>query len=395
MFAGYVQFYDTYKRVRHNIKRRNMGKLISLAFLFILSNWSILAQSEQLNIDSLKRFQKENRQLAQYRKIKLEEAIEKIKSSELSDEEINRIIHPILVEYRLNNYKELLSKYDSLLLIDQLMMDSIDLQIIEIDSLHQKVNQGILAKSQIDSLKQSTERLKSIMNNYLAEIELLKSNSIASIDSADLYYYNIKDLKKPKIYLYKCPQDQKRSQYWKVSSNLKNKTLVTEAFNMDFIQFERFEEKYDSLGSKLIDYIMINDGSVKTTIAEENNVYLWKSSKEYAYQVKYNSPNGIIQFTKTRKFLRKDSLLILGGMKEVLVFKGDYLFYNTSNKETFSYSQYSYYAKDIGFVKYERTIPTDNYDYEYVNLELEAVFSKKEWKKLKRNVSKTGSRSMP
>jgi hypothetical protein len=364
-----------------------MSKLISLVFLFILTNSTLLAQNELLNIDSLKRDQSEKRQLTETRKIKVDEAIKRIKSSDLSETEINRIIQPFLMDYNVNSYEEFLSKYDSLLMEDQIMLDSIDLQILKIDSLNQIVNAGVLAKTRSDSLKLENERLKSIMNNYMTEVESLKSTSSASIENADLYYYNLHDLKKPKIYFYKCPQDPTKSQYWKVSSNLKNNTLITEAFDYNLIQFERFEEQYDSLGSILIDYKLIGRDSITSTTVVNDDVYLWKSSQDYSYKVKYNSPYGRIEFSKTRKFQRKDSLIIQGSMKEVVIFKGEYRFYNSSTNQTFSYTQFSYYAQGIGFVKYERSTPISDTDYEFINLELESILTKKEWRKLtKRNV---------
>lgn len=234
----------------------------------------------------------------------------------------------------------------------------------------------------VDSLEEENTRLKSLMNSYRIELDLKNSNSIASIDSANLYYYDLKDFKKSKIYYYQCPQDPKRSHYWKVTSNPKNKTLITEAYDYSFVLVDKFEEKYDSLGSKLIDYKMFESDSTINTVIEKDLVYLWESLNEYSYQVKYNSTYGIIQFSKTRKYQRMDSLLVLGNMNEVLVFRDEYKFYNTSNNELFNYTQFSYYSKKIGFVKYERSTPINETDLEFENLELEAILSKREWKKL-------------
>ena len=335
-----------------------------------------------MNIDSLKSVNAEKRQIREFRKAKVDEAIKRIESTGLSDVEINRMIHPFLKEYNVNSYEELLFKYDSLFTEEQLKLDSIDLQIMKVDSLYQLVSRGAIEQKRIDSLKQENERLKSIMNNYLTEIESLKSNITASIDSANLYYYRLKDFKKPRIYFYHCPQDSNRSQYWKVSANRKKNTLITEAFSNDLIQFERFEEEFDSLGSKLVNYKIIGEDSITNTTVEKDLVYQWQSSQPYIYQVTYNTPNGPIRFSKTRTYQCKDSLLVFGEMKEVLVFKGEYKFYNVSNNESFNYDQYSYYAKGIGFVKYERATPISGTNYEFFNLELHSVLTKKEWKKL-------------
>jgi len=364
-----------------------MSKLIPIIFLLISANSSIFAQKENLNIDSLKSANTKKRQLMESRKAKLDEVVKKIESTGLSDEELSRMFRPLLEEYGVNSYEAFLLKYDSLLTEDQLKLDSIDLQIMKVDSLYQLVNNGAIEQRRIDSLKQENERLKSIMKNYLNEIESLKSNTTTSIDSAYLYYYHLNELKKPKIYFFKCQQDLKRSQYWKISANRKKSTLVTEAFGNDFIQFERFEEEFDSLGSRLVNYEMISKDSTTNTNVEKDVVFQWKSSQPYMYQVKYNSPDGTILLSKTRTYLQKDSILVLGDMKEVLVFKGEYEFFNLSSNESYSYDQYSYYAKGLGFVKYERTIPTSDTDYEFINLELHSILTKKEWKKLtKRNV---------
>lgn len=364
-----------------------MSKLISIIFLLISANSSLFAQKENLNIDSLRSANTEKRHLTESRKAKLDELVKKIESSGLSDEEISRMIHPLLKEYDVNSYEEFLLKYDRLLTEDLLKLDSIDLQIWKVDSLYQLVSIGVLEQRRIDSLNQENERLKSIMKNYLTEIESLKSNTTASIDSANLYYYPLNMFKKPNIYFYSCPQNAKRSQYWKISTNRKKNKLITEAFGNDLIQFERFEEELDSAGSNLVNYEIIGKDSITRTTVEKGVVYLWKSSQPYTYQVKYNTPGGTILFSKTRTYLKKDSILVLGDMKEVLVFKGEYEFFNQSSNESYSYYQYSYYAKEIGFVKYERIIPISDTDYEFINLELDSILTKKEWKKLtKRNV---------
>lgn len=369
-------------------QKLRMGKIISVVFLFILTHSIVNAQSGQLDKDSLKREQKAGRRRAHKQERIIDKTIKKIESGKLSEKERNRITQKVLKAHNVSSIEEFRSKYNSLRIAQQFLADSIELQIAKIDSLKQVVIKGSLSEAAEDSLRQEIQRFKSIMKNYVSEIDLLTTNTQLTIDNADMYYYNLKDHKKPKIYFYSCPQDPKRSQYWKVSANLKRNTLLTEAFDSDLVQFERFEEKYDSLGSKLVDYKMIGKDSSTSTSILKDVVYSWQSSNGYFYKVNFTSPDGIIEFSKNRRLLRLDTILVLGSMKEVIVFCESYSFYNTSSYKSYSYTQYSSYAKGIGFVMSERSIPINDTDYEFINLELDSILTEKEWKKILKNGDK-------
>ena len=62
-----------------------MNKLFSIVFLLVLANSSLFAQGENLNIDSLKSVNAEKRQIREFRKAKVDEAIKRIESTGLSD----------------------------------------------------------------------------------------------------------------------------------------------------------------------------------------------------------------------------------------------------------------------------------------------------------------------
>ena len=193
------------------------------------------------------------------------------------------------------------------------------------------------------------------------------------------YYYSLEALTTPKYYAYTCKEDSSRSQYWKMSADIENKFLITEAFNSSLEQFEYFKEKFDSNGSQLVEYTMINGEDRTTTTPKSKDVFIWNPEEEYSYSVKYPNDDDQILFRKSRKLIGKESIEIMGKKLDALKFKGTYYYESEKHKESMEYWQFSYYTKEYGFVKYERHVDNG----QVITLELTNLLSEEDWNKLK------------
>jgi hypothetical protein len=193
------------------------------------------------------------------------------------------------------------------------------------------------------------------------------------------YYYSLEDLKTPKLFVYTCKEDSTRTQYWKMSANIDSNFLITEAFNSSFEQFEYFKEKFDTTGSKLVEYTMINEGDRTFTTPLTRDVFVWNPKTKYDYSVNYPNNDDQILFRKTRSLNGKEKIEIMGKKIEALQFKGVYHYKSEQYKDSMEYWQHSYYAKGIGFVKYERQLNNGK----IISLELTDILSEENWNKLK------------
>ncbi|UKN00190.1 hypothetical protein K6119_10645 [Paracrocinitomix mangrovi] len=197
-------------------------------------------------------------------------------------------------------------------------------------------------------------------------------------ESVKEYYYSLEDFTVPKFYKYENKTNPSYTQYWKMSSKPDDQILITEAFNADFVQFEYFSEQYDSEGSKLVEYYPISEGQKTGTTPIHKDVFLWQPKDEYQYQVEYTDKNGKTTFSKKRKLISFEDIEYMGIKTQAAKFRGDYSFQYHKYGQTVEYWQYSYYTKEHGFVKYNRTLP----DGSKSTLELTEILSESDWQQL-------------
>ncbi|WP_298546057.1 hypothetical protein [uncultured Aquimarina sp.] len=195
------------------------------------------------------------------------------------------------------------------------------------------------------------------------------------------YYYNLKDFQEPKIYEYKrSNKNSLDTEYWKIISDTINKELITETFNSGFKQIEYFKEKFDESGAKMLEFLLLEDSSsTKVSKPIEQNVYLWNNPGPYKYSTKYDSRYGEVYFEKTRTYQGLEKIKILDKTYNAIKLKGEYVFKIKDQNQTFTYYQYSYYIKDIGFVKYKRVFE----DHSETELYLYHIHTEEEWNNLK------------
>ena len=202
-------------------------------------------------------------------------------------------------------------------------------------------------------------------------------------DSAKDYYFQLSDLNKGVIFKYECKSDSSKTEYWKLTSNIKKNILITEAYSSDFKKYEFFVEAFNSNGAKVTKFISYHWNKVGEMEVIKNNlkqtdVFKWEKDKTYCYSSEYiDKDYGKVSFSKCRTFVQEDTLTILGKKYPALKFKGVYKTKIPEDNYNDEYYQYSYYAKGLGLVKMEKHYSSGK----TTVLELTEVISNKDWKK--------------
>ena len=71
-------------------------------------------------------------------------------------------------------------------------------------------------------------------------------------DNSKSYYFQLDDFTESKVYKYECKSDSSNTEYWKLTSDLNENTLSTQAYNSDLRKYEFFKEKFTTDGSKVL-----------------------------------------------------------------------------------------------------------------------------------------------
>jgi hypothetical protein len=201
--------------------------------------------------------------------------------------------------------------------------------------------------------------------------------------SVKKHYFPMSELTNGKVYKYECKSEPTKTEYWKLTADLKNKTLTTEAYQSDFRQYELFKEKITDKGTEVVEFISYfknNNGKtfpVKNT-PKDVDVFRWKTKEPYKYssENQYDSDTKMI-FSKEREYIGKVKINILGKEYEAAKFKGSYKTVIENSTEKFEYNQYSYYAKGLGLAKMEKEYS----DGKKETLELTEIMTIDEWNK--------------
>jgi len=201
--------------------------------------------------------------------------------------------------------------------------------------------------------------------------------------SAKQYYFPISNLTNGKVYKYECKLEPSKTQYWKLTSDLKNQTLTTEAYESDFRQYESFKEKITNDGTEVIEFtsFLKNDKGISLpikNILKEVDVFKWKTKQPYRYstEIEYDENTKVI-FSKEREYLGKSKINILGKEHEAIKLKGNYKTVVVNSTEKYEYTQFSYYIKGIGLAKMEKKYS----DGKKETLELTKIMNIDEWEK--------------
>lgn len=208
-------------------------------------------------------------------------------------------------------------------------------------------------------------------------IVLFSRSSIAQnkevVVSTKPYFFQIEDYKEPKFYIFENQQYPNRSQYWKITSIPDSNWLITETYNVDFQHGETFIEQYDSTGTKVIDYFLIDGNDTTHTEIREEEVYKWRTAESCTYDIKYNLPGLPNGFKKHRVYRAVHQMDVLDEEREVIRFEDTYTFYHgfvTTMK------QQSFYAEGFGLVRFVRFHESEKINETYL---LTKVLSEDEW----------------
>jgi len=199
------------------------------------------------------------------------------------------------------------------------------------------------------------------------------------------YYYQFSDKTETKVYKYVDKKDSENIEYWKIILNPKTKVINTISYDSSFNIYNTFDEVITENGAELIRYtdfeenIFGNKTEVKAEIVEKD-VFKWNGEKQYSYSVKYRNKYGRFEFKKKRVALGFEKKSVRGKQYETIKFKGIYSIYAIDQDDKYGFYQYSFYAKGIGMIKYERKIPVKE---ELIELELVDILTEKEFKKIK------------
>ncbi len=185
------------------------------------------------------------------------------------------------------------------------------------------------------------------------------------------------------VYKYECKSEPSKTQYWKLTSDLKNQILITEAYESDFRQYELFKEKITDKGTEVIEFTsyLKNQKNLLLpvyNIPKDVDVFKWKTKEPYKYSAEtdYEGKYKTI-FLKEREYVGKSKIKILGKEHEAIKLKGNYKTVVVNSTEKFEYTQYSYYIKGIGLAKMEKEYS----DGKKETLELTEIMTIDEWKK--------------
>jgi len=197
------------------------------------------------------------------------------------------------------------------------------------------------------------------------------------------YYFPITELTNGKVYKYECKSDPTKTEYWKLTADLKNHILTTEAFDSEFKQYELFKEKITDKGTEVIEFIsyLKNKKGLLIpiyNIPKEVDVFKWNNKEPYRYSAEtdYEGKYKTI-FSKEREYLGKTKITVLGKVYEAVKLRGNYKTVIVNSTEKYEYTQYSYYIKGIGLGKMEKEYA----DGKKETLELTEIITINEWKK--------------
>ena len=193
-------------------------------------------------------------------------------------------------------------------------------------------------------------------------------------------YYYPTHTNSTNVYMYVNPGNSALNEFWKVTSNENAKTLLTESYDFNFRLYNTFKEKLDRQSYKLIEYSEYEyqggyaDQEIKSKISE-NDVFGFDKEKKYKYAVDYTNSYGKFKFIKERKYLGIETIGIQNQEYKAIKFSDKYYISAIDLNDSYEFEQTTYYAKNVGMVKYERYIPNE----ETRILELQKILTEDEF----------------
>ena len=224
------------------------------------------------------------------------------------------------------------------------------------------------------------------MRKYVALIFIVCS-SLSNNCQENLkdFYFPFYKKTETRVYKYVDQKDPTKTEYWEICSNPETKELKTVSYDYEFNIYNVFNEIITKNGAECIAYsdVEIKENGEKREIKGEileKGVFKWNGDKKYSYSIKSGNKYGLFIFKKTREELGLSNITVNGVKHKTIKFKDDYRILDLDLNVKQVFHQYTYYAKRIGMIKYERKIPIQK---EPIVLELIEVLTKQEFEKMK------------
>ena len=218
-------------------------------------------------------------------------------------------------------------------------------------------------------------------------ILLILSITSCNRNSLKKFYYQTDD-KRSVVFKYSIDSSNDEYEYWRVSSIPSENKLITESFRSDLKLYNTFEETISKEGADLIKYVEYersenNEEKIIEAKILSKDVYKWNSDKRYKYAVSFKNKYGRMRMDKERIFIGFEKTKIGNKVYETAKFKEEYVIDAIDYIDKYKFHQFSYYAKNIGMVKYERYLPDGGRRI----LELEAILNEKEFELIRKKAS--------
>jgi len=199
------------------------------------------------------------------------------------------------------------------------------------------------------------------------------------------FYYPFYKKTETRVYKYVDQKDPTKTEYWKITSSPETNELKTVSYDYEFNSYNIFNEKITKNGAECIGYsdIEMKENKEKREIKGkvlDKDVFKWNGDKKYSYSIKSGNKYGLFIFKKTREELGLSNITVNGIKHKTIKFKDNYMILDLDQNVKQVFYQYSYYAKGIGMIKYERKIPVQK---DPVVLELLEILSEQEFEKMK------------
>lgn len=198
------------------------------------------------------------------------------------------------------------------------------------------------------------------------------------------YYFPISSSKDVKVYKYVDITNPNNIEYWKVTTNPKTNTILTESYTAVFRLHNIFEEQLNTDGAEIIRWASFIENENEKDIRIDGTVvdkavYQWKDNGKYKYSVKYSRPKyGSELLIKERSRNSFEKIEIKGIEYQTVKFMDEYEYKSLENEQNYKFYQFTYYSKNIGMVKYQTYYPDGTNE----NMELEQILSEAEFENL-------------
>lgn len=180
------------------------------------------------------------------------------------------------------------------------------------------------------------------------------------------FYLPIAEFKSAKTYIYKSENDTLKIEYWKKSKINKDEILTTRK-NKSGKLIDKVKETLDENGSNIKSYEILYKGDdwVNATKLHliENSLLKWDLNLKSFYSGQFYLNQSYWNISRHREFYKKEIKSFNKKDYETLVFKDIYTFsleIKPDEKEFIpptkfsNFIQYSYFAKGIGLIEYNR-----------------------------------------